>query len=156
LAECVQVGPLDAGTLNRLVCDAVVQPVVLGGGGGVLALGRATRTATRAQRRALVARDRGCVVPGCTAPPAACEAHHVIWWRHGGGTDIDNLALVCGRHHSDLHTGHWQLEMIDGVPWAIPPAWIDPHRRPLRNPIHHAITCARQLGQQLTLDDTPP
>lgn len=151
LAVCTQTGPLRPGAFARLACDAVFHLLVRDHKGAVLHLGRATRLATPAQRRALAARDRGCIAPGCATPPALCEAHHVRWWRHAGGTDLDNLALVCIRHHSAIHTGHWQLTMIDGVPWVIPPHWADPHRRPRRNTLHHDEHTARRLGQQLRL-----
>ena len=125
--------------------------VLLAPSGAVLDLGRSVRTASTAQRRALAARDRGCVIPGCTAPPSICEAHHVTWYRHGGSTDIANLALLCPRHHTAVHAGIWTLQMINGVPWARPPTWIDPHRRLLRNTAHQAADHARRLGQQLRL-----
>ena len=69
----------------------------------VLAAGRSTRLVTPGQRAALNARDRGCVLPGCDRPPEWCEAHHLIEWIDGGATDLDNLALVCRRHHTMLH-----------------------------------------------------
>jgi hypothetical protein len=94
LAECVQTGPLPAGTLSRLGCDAVIQTALTAPSGAVLDLGRAVRTVTPTQRKALVARDRGCVVPGCAAPIAACDAHHITWWRHGGHTDLANLGSL--------------------------------------------------------------
>ena len=153
LAWCAQTGPVDPGTLGRLGCDAILTRVLLAPSGAVLDLGRSVRTASPAQRRALAARDGGCVIPGCTAPPGICEAHHVSWFRHGGGTDITNLALVCPRHHSSVHAGGtWTLRMIDGLPWARPPTWIDPQRRLLRNTAHQAAEQARRLGHQLRLN----
>jgi len=62
-----------------------------------------------------------------------CDAHHVQWWRHGGATDLQNLVLTCSAHHSGIHAGTWQLTIINGVPWVIPPHWLDPHQRPVRN-----------------------
>ena len=141
-------------TLRQLLCDAMVQPVVLDGNGAVLALGRAQRTATREQRRALTGRDRGCVIPGCGAPPSWCDAHHVTPWNDNGATDLENMVLLCGRHHRLVHQGVWELEMIDGVPWATPPPGIDPQRRPRRNTRHHDLDHARRLGHQLRLDLT--
>jgi hypothetical protein len=157
LATCTRIGPLTPTTLGLLGCDAAFQAIILTRSGPgtaprVLDLGRTVRTVTRAQRRALIARDLGCVVPGCAAPPQACQAHHVTYWRHGGATDLANLALVCHRHHTEIHLGTWQLRMCQGTPWAIPPPWIDPDRRPLRNTAHHAADDARRLGQQLRLD----
>jgi hypothetical protein len=151
LAECVRTGPISSGTLGRFLCDAVLQSVVLDEAGAVLNLGRRIRSATRAQRVALTARDRGCVIPGCPAPPSTCEPHHVREWSRGGPTDLQNLALLCSAHHTAVHAEHWQLRMINGVPWAIPPSWFDPCRRPIRRRIYDAEDRARKLGQQLRL-----
>jgi hypothetical protein len=54
-------------------------------------------------------------------PADRCEIHHVTGWADTGPTDIDNLTLVCPRHHLDVTDGTWQLQMINGVPWARPP-----------------------------------
>jgi hypothetical protein len=152
LAECVQTGPISPGTLGRFLCDAVLQAVVLDEAGAVLNLGRRVRSAPRAQRAALTARDRGCVIPGCPAPPSMCEPHHVREWSRGGPTDLPNLTLLCSMHHTAVHADHWGLTMLDGVPWAIPPTWFDTQRRPIRRRICDAEDHARKLGQQLRLD----
>ena len=132
-AECEQVGPMSAPWLARFTCDTVTETFTTGPD-GQLSRGRTTRTATDLQRRALHARDRTCVIPGCHTPAPWCDAHHLVWWSRGGPTDLDNLALLCPRHHTDVHTsGGWTLEMIDGVPWARPPTWIDAKRRLIRN-----------------------
>jgi hypothetical protein len=153
LASEVSAGPLDPGAFGRLLCDAVEQAVLVDENRKVLYLGRSTRLASAAQRMALIARDRGCCVPGCTVPPAGCEAHHLVWWRHGGATDIDNLALVCGRHHTLIHTGEWVLAMRDGVPWITPPAWVDPLRRPIRNTVFAQEQAAQRIGDSLRTGD---
>ena len=114
LAECPPNGPLSLGVAGRLACDAILQAVVLDEHGAVLGLGRSQRTASRAQRRALAARDGGCVVPGC-------EAHRVTFWSAGGSTDIANLALVCDRHHTEIHLGIWRVVMLHDVPHLEPP-----------------------------------
>ncbi|MCU0262260.1 MAG: HNH endonuclease, partial [Candidatus Nanopelagicales bacterium] len=74
-----------------------------------VALGRTTRTATPAQRRALAARDRGCVIPGCTIPAEACQTHHIQDWATGGASDLDNLALLCWAHHRQVDLGMWTI-----------------------------------------------
>ncbi len=142
-------GPLDPATLAALLCTAVLTGILADPDGPVLAHGRTRRLATAAQVRALTARDRGCVVPGCTLPPGRCQAHHITWWRHGGATDLDNLVLLCTRHHTAVHTGHWRLAVIDGVPYVIPPPWIDPTATPRRNTMPTAEHQARTLGQRL-------
>ncbi|MFI0527188.1 MAG: HNH endonuclease signature motif containing protein [Ilumatobacteraceae bacterium] len=74
---------------------------------GELNLGRTTRLANRAQRRALRALYRGCAVPGCEACFDRCKIHHVRWWRHGGRTDLDNLLPLCALHHCKVHSAGW-------------------------------------------------
>ena len=74
-----------------------------------LAVGRTSRTATPAQRRALAARDGGCIIPGCQIPAENCQAHHVHDWAAGGASDIDNLALLCWAHHRQVELGMWTI-----------------------------------------------
>jgi hypothetical protein len=155
-SECNHLGPVGPGLVGVLACDAVIERVLLAPHGALLDLGRAVRTITPPQRRALTARDRGCVIPGCTALAEWCHGHHVVWWEHLGPTDKNNLALVCTRHHGQIHAGIWDLKMIDGIPWARPPSWIDPQRRWTRNTYHHAKTQAAQLGTQLRLPGLGP
>jgi hypothetical protein len=133
--------PVPPPTLALLACSARLRRVLTDRHGAVLALGRTSRLATPAQRRALLARDRGCVIPGCPTPAGSCDIHHPTPWAGGGGTDLDNLALVCPRHHSEIHdatTGRdtWRIHMIDGVPWVQPPTWAHPTRPLLRNTTH--------------------
>ena len=84
--------------------------LVLGPGWLPLAVGRASRTVTPAQVKALRVRDGGCVHPGCTRSTAFCDAHHVVAWADGGPTDLANLVLLCRHHHRTLHAGGWGLD----------------------------------------------
>ncbi len=129
-------GLISVPELLRLATDAQVLPVILNDAGGIVAYGRTRRLATAAQRLALAARDGGCSFPGCTAPAAWCQTHHVIAWSAGGSTDLDNLTLLCGLHHRDHEQRGWTCRMVDGVPWWHPPSWIDPARGPRRNHAH--------------------
>ena len=161
-ATCEQTGPISATTLHRHACDAILDRVVLDRHGALVSMESLGRLATTAQRRALTARDGGCTWPACSAPASWCEAHHITWWSRGGPTALTNLALLCPRHHTEIHTEHWTIQMHEGVPWFTPPPWIDPDRRPVRNTLHIAITrthrATRRLlrGEQLTLDDLAP
>jgi len=93
---------------------------------------------TPAQRRALALRDGdGCAFPGCDRPGSWCDAHHLNHWVDGGPTDLSNGVLLCGWHHQVIHRGEWAVVMAaDGRPDFIPPAWLDPARRPRRNTRH--------------------
>jgi hypothetical protein len=122
--------------LLRRAADARIIPVVLDDSGGVMAYGRSRRLASPAQRRALAARDGGCVRPGCTVPADWCETNHVQRWEHGGRTDISNMALVCPHDHADLDRGA-SITMINAVPHWVEPAYLDPDQTPRRNTAHH-------------------
>jgi len=91
-----------------------------------LYLARARRTATPGQRLALFAAHRGCTRPNCTAPASRSQAHHLIPWKYGGGTDITNLTLACGRDNRLADTGGWHTTMgPDGRTHWTPPPLLD-------------------------------
>ena len=118
----IEDGPVIAPeTARRLACDARLQVVVEGDAGNPLSLGRLTRTVSPAMVRALRQRDRGCRFPGC-GRRRFTNAHHVEWWSRGGGTDLDNLVLLCGFHHRLVHEHGWRLSThADGtVSWFRP------------------------------------
>lgn len=124
--------PISAGTARRLSTDAEIIPVVLGTDSEVLDLGRSARLFSSAQRRALAARDGGCIWPGCTMPPAWCEVAHLLAWALGGETDLENGALMCPHHHRRFDHDGWALRREDGTPYLIPPPWLDPTQTPRR------------------------
>ncbi|TFH19536.1 MAG: HNH endonuclease [Acidimicrobiales bacterium] len=102
--------------LAELAGDADVSTVVVRNGvvlyaPGELNLGRSTRLANRAQRRALRGLYRCCAIPGCNVGYDRCELHHLVWWRNGGRTDIDNLIPICTRHHGRVHHDGWVVEL---------------------------------------------
>lgn len=96
---------------DRDVAGVVVRNGVVLYAPGQLDLGRTTRLASRAQRRALRGLYRGCAIPGCSVAFDRCKLHHVVWWRHGGLTDLDNLLPVCAKHHANIHNDHWIVEL---------------------------------------------
>jgi hypothetical protein len=107
---------IPARVLADLAGDADVTAVVVRNGvvlyaPGELNLGRTTRLANRAQRRALRGLYRGCAIPGCTIGYDRCKLHHILWWRHGGTTDLDNLIPICTRHHAKIHNDGWIIEL---------------------------------------------
>jgi hypothetical protein len=76
---------------------------------GELNLGRTTRVASKAQRRALRALYSCCGIPGCAVRYDRCKVHHLVWWRNGGSTDLDNLLPLCVRHHERVHRHGWVI-----------------------------------------------
>jgi hypothetical protein len=108
--EIAGFGPIPRIIAERMVCDCAIARLVMNADGEVLDLGRRTRTIPRALRRAIVLRDQHCQFPGCRAPAAWCDVHHLVHWLLGGTTDLDNCALLCRRHHVAVHEGGWKLE----------------------------------------------
>jgi hypothetical protein len=102
--------PLAAETARRLACDASVVELREREDGSVLSLGRKRRTVSPALRRALAARDRGCRFPGCDRTRFV-DAHHVEHWARGGETSLENLVLLCRRHHRLVHERGYTLEV---------------------------------------------
>jgi hypothetical protein len=136
-------------TARRLACDA-----------SVVRDGRKSRTIPPALRRALRARDGGCRFPGCENRRFV-DAHHVRHWAHGGETTLDNLLLLCRRHHRLVHEGGYKVD-ADGrfsYPWGgelepvprLPSGHLDDlleRNRPLSI---DRDTCATGTGERLDL-----
>jgi hypothetical protein len=128
---------VSAEAVRRLACDAQILPVVLGGAGQPLDVGRSRRLYLGPVRRALVVRDRGCAFPFCDRPARWCDAHHIVSWYDGGVTSVANGVLLCRRHHRLIHGGEWTVRLgTDELPEFIPPAHVDVTRQPRRNLYH--------------------
>ena len=122
---------LSATAVRRLACDADLIPAVLGTQGQVLDLGRSQRLVTTGLWNALVLRDQHCSFPGCQRLPLACDAHHIRHWIDGGPTSLDNLALLCRRHHTLTHTSPWTIHLDPATKrpvWHPPPPLEDRNR----------------------------
>ena len=104
---------LPVSVVRQMACEAEIIPVVLGGDGRALDIGRAARLATEPQRQALRAMHRTCIQPDCQVPFDECRIDHIIPWENGGRTDLSNLAPLCEscKHHHDVHEGGWTLTM---------------------------------------------
>lgn len=112
----VWTGPATRAQVERLVCQGQVQRLAVDANGRILSLTAFTDTITKAQRRAVAARDRCCTAKGCSRPPAFCDVHHLRALADGGATEVDNLVLLCRRHHV-----MWHRKLLDitdlRVPW---------------------------------------
>jgi len=114
--------PVCTETVRRLACDSAVTRVLFDSESVILDAGRAKRTVSGPMRRALEARDGGCVWPGCDRPAKWCAAHHVVHWINGGESNPENLVLLCHRHHTLVHEGGWRIvETVDGKWLAVAP-----------------------------------
>src|SRR6266568_210337 len=123
-------GTVPAETVQRYACDSAISRIT-GQGELEQELNHASRTLPASTRRALEARDRHCVFPGCTRPTVWCDGHHLVWWTRGGATALPNLALLCRPHHRMVHEEGWRLvRHQDGRFSAMPPPRpVLPHAR---------------------------
>ena len=96
-------GPISPETAERLACDA--RRLTIKPHGRDLVHSRVGRCASYPQQRALHKRSSHCQYPGCSAA-RELEAHHLVAVEHGGRTELDNLILLCPRHHKLLHDHH--------------------------------------------------
>jgi uncharacterized protein DUF222/HNH endonuclease len=119
---------------RRIACDAGLLPVVLGGAGQPLDVGRQRRLFTGPLRRAVLIRDRGCAFPTCDRPARWTDIHHIRHWVDGGPTTLNNAVALCGHHHRVIHSGRWRgrINPRDGHPDFTGPG----HPRPTRNKYH--------------------
>ncbi|BBY31691.1 HNH endonuclease signature motif containing protein [Mycolicibacterium sediminis] len=109
--------------------------------GAVLDLFRTRRTASVAQRLALIARDGGCTKPGCTVPAYRTQVHHAAAdWSNGGDTNVDDLTLACGPDNRAVGPGGWTTRLTDThhVEWIPPPGLDTGQTR--TNDYHHPET----------------
>jgi hypothetical protein len=102
---------IGSNTTDMLLCDCVVHRV-LRAGNSVLNYGRTTRTVPGDLFRAVAARDGGCRFPGCDRKIAWTDAHHIRYWRNMGLTELDNLVLLCNRHHHFVHRHDVHLKLL--------------------------------------------
>ncbi|MCO8128287.1 HNH endonuclease [Acidimicrobiia bacterium EGI L10123] len=99
---------------DQLLCDAALTAVLFDGKGTLLDANDAAEQWSRKQRRAIAARDGGCVFPGCGRPPRHCDIHHLHHRGRGGPTRTGNGAMLCRFHHRLLHHHGWRLLVEDG------------------------------------------
>jgi len=113
--------PVPPETVRRLLCSNRLQAVLEDRTGTAVRFGRMTREPSPAMVRQVRYRDRGCRFPGCGVRRFT-EAHHIVWWRHGGRTDLENLLLICSFHHRLVHEHGWRIERDPGgtIRWMRP------------------------------------
>src|SRR3954454_6703673 len=127
--------PIDATTLSTVMCDCNIHRVLVDATNATIDYGRETKTISPSLRTALIVRDGGCRYPGCDRPATWTDGHHVHWWRHGGPTNLHNLALLCRTHHRTLHKPGWEAVLDpDGTLHITDPAG---NTRTTRPPGYH-------------------
>ncbi|WP_330183633.1 HNH endonuclease [Nocardia sp. NBC_01503] len=140
-------GTLSIGEAIELAANSTQYLAVFDAAGMPLHLGRGSnrRLASKAQRLALIAAEKGCTRPNCTAPATLAAVHHVTEWSKGGRTDIENLTLACDSCHALVHDGPggWKTvklgadsEFPGRTGWIAPPH-MNPSGIPQVNHRHH-------------------
>jgi 5-methylcytosine-specific restriction endonuclease McrA len=102
---------VSAETSRRLACFATRRLMTHDQAGSVLDVGRRTRAISSALLSALQHRDGGCRFPGCGL--RYCDAHHIVHWADGGSTRLDNLVLLCRRHHRYVHEEGYRVIRLE-------------------------------------------
>lgn len=121
--------PVSVGVARHAACGGSIQRVLFDPEGRVIGIGATDRIFTVHQRRAILLRDRECLIPGCHVPASWCEIHHVVEHSRGGPTHTDNGATLCWHHHRTLEDSGWEIRMQNGTPQVRGPAWWDPRQR---------------------------
>ncbi|MBS1699694.1 MAG: DUF222 domain-containing protein [Actinobacteria bacterium] len=134
---------------RHTACAGGIQRVLFDERGQIVSIGTTARIFTAIQRRAIILRDRECVIPGCHTPAAWCELHHVQEHSQGGPTHTSNGVALCWHHHRTLETSGWQIRMRHGVPEIRGPHWWDPHRGWHRPRMHNPDHARRLLADAL-------
>lgn len=124
---------LPAAALRQLECQADLISAVFNADGALLDFGRRRRLVPDILQKAVLARDRRCIVPGCTSKVEHLEFHHVIPYSQGGPTDLNNIVPACRSHHIDLDLGLIEVIWRKGLPWVLLPPDRDPQQRLRRN-----------------------
>jgi len=115
------------GAAEHAACAGGVQRVLFDEHGAIAAISTTARIFNARQRRAIILRDRQCLIPGCGIRAQWCEIHHVSEHAHGGPTHTSNGVALCWHHHRTLDENTWQIRMRTGRPEIRGPHWWDPY-----------------------------
>ena len=103
-------GAIPASVARELASDATWKRFITDPRtGNLLDYGREKYEPPQALVDFLLARDRTCRFPGCRQPATRIDIDHAHSWESGGETNIENLGLLCRRHHRLKTHGGWGL-----------------------------------------------
>jgi hypothetical protein len=92
-------GPIDADLARELAADGTWQRWITEDTGRITDLGRTSYRPSQAIRDLMLANYPTCGHPGCRCAGQYAEIDHVQGWADGGATDLENLQILCKRHH---------------------------------------------------------
>ena len=148
-----RVGPQAVETVE---CEGRTEPVTISDG-QVIEMEQPRRQVPKRLRRAVLARDRKCVIDSCQSS-YRLQTHHVIPRRDGGANTADNLATVCWYHHHiaihrrghriDPHTPRHRRRLLPPRTW--------PHYRHPTNVEYFSPHQQQQRAYQAFLDKYHP
>lgn len=154
---------VDADTARRLAAGTAVWERLFTDPVTGVAVTVDTYRASAAQRRALLARDMRCRMPGCGCPARTSDLDHTKDFAKGGTTSLHNLAHLCRADHVFRHSTRWRVDqlrggvlrwtspigqVIDDVPQPAGPVFTDMPRTP---PKPVPMTRAERLARQKEL-----
>ena len=116
-------------TVERNICGADIMAVLMGPGNTVFESTITMRLFNRRQRRAMAARDGGCMFPGCDRPVSWTEAHHINPWKSAKKTEAVDGILLCRHHYMLLHNNGWRIFRRETDYYLVPPVSADPDQR---------------------------
>lgn len=134
--------PVSRRTVERFIDATGFRTISQSSSGRVTSIGSRQRCFTSAQRLAIAARDGArCATVGCTSATYTLQAHHVVPFREGGPTHIDNGILLCFWHHQQVDTGPWSYRMVRGIPHVCGPGMLEwtARRPPVPAGFHPAL-----------------
>ncbi len=108
---------------------------------------RSRRTVTNSQWQTLLTDYGGCF--HCGAPPAICQAHHIIPYSQGGETSVNNMVMVCWNCHHKIHHHNWHIQTHTNGHHTLHPPNNNPALQPRYGPAHAA-------NQQQPAPEPPP
>jgi len=105
-------------TVKRLCCDGQAVVMTETKDGEPLSIGRKSRVVPKGIERAVRARDLNtCRFPGCSNKRFV-DIHHIEHWANGGETAVEQLMLLCSKHHTLVHEGGFRIEKNFQDQWS--------------------------------------
>jgi hypothetical protein len=109
IAHTSQMLPISSCTRDMLLCDCVTTSVWLSANGTPFDVGTPTSSIPMRNRRAVLARDKCCRMPGCDRPARWTDIHHIRERANGGAHQLENLVALCRFHHRYVHLNKLKL-----------------------------------------------